>query len=283
VGYEKIEAALDFASFRDDLEAKVFTLEDDKIKHLLTSPYFFQRTIIRTLLSLTKTAESAQLENTLANLNVIVPGLWPKLNKPEKWQIGQTYAEIFAAGKAKASAGLRKALLKVKGFDFVPENFRSTSYIKIANDILKAHSEMYNYYNEPAPMKTLNEMGSTIPTPAFSVCMTAILCVKLGNSFGISYDAQPYADSILKSTTKERWQYYLNDCLPSDDKILYKILLNTNPLNRWIEMVNEYKLTDADITNKFVKNVLTYSLAGNVEKTRDSIRNLITKLGYGIK
>jgi hypothetical protein len=42
--------------------------------------------------------------------------------------------------------------LKVKGFDFVPGDLRSSAFIEAANEIPEAHGGLNNFYNEPVAM-----------------------------------------------------------------------------------------------------------------------------------
>jgi hypothetical protein len=282
LGQERIEAALDFKKFRDGLERKLYDESEHAIQSLLSSPYFFQRASVRILLALIKTTKSAQLENALANVNVIIPLLWDGLLGPEKHQVGRAYAELAAEGKASATAGLKKVLLKVRGFDYVPEDLRSTSFTKAAHAILTAHEGMNNFYNEPAPTKYLDDMGSVIPIPAFPICMSAVLSVRLGNTYGISWDAQRYANSILKRVSKERWLYFLNDCLKSDDRVLYK-LLDDGPRARWIAVVQEFSLgpiANRDVADGTVRRLVVEAEAGRGHLVQNHAEKLINKLGY---
>ena len=88
-------------------------------------------------------------------------------------------AELVAEGRRTASSGLKKALLKVRGFDFVPENLRSSAFAAAAQKVLEAHDGFNNFYNEPAPMERLAALGSSIPMPAFKSAMTAVMAVRL--------------------------------------------------------------------------------------------------------
>jgi hypothetical protein len=285
LGQERIEAALDFKKFRDGLEKKLYDADEYEVQTLLSSPYFFQRASVRILLALIKTTKSAQLENTLANANVILPLLWDKLVGPERHQLGRAYAELASEGKATATAGLKKVLLRVRGFDYVPEDLRSTSFTKAANAILTAHEGMNNFYHEPAPTKYLDDMGSVIPIPAFPVCMSAVLCVRLGNRYGISYDAQRYANSILKRVSKERWTYFLNDCLKTDDRVLYK-LQQDGPRSRWVELVKEFSLgavATRDVTDRTVRQLVAEAEAGRTNLVENLASKLINQLGYGAR
>ncbi|KJR42977.1 hypothetical protein MCHI_001118 [Candidatus Magnetoovum chiemensis] len=283
LGQEKIDASLDFQNFRSKLEDEIFSLESNEIKKLLQSPYFFLRTSIRVLLSLIKFSESAQLENVLANANLIIPLLWGELKKPEKFQIGRAYSEIHADGKSKAESGLKKALLKVKGFDYVPEDLRSNSYMQVAHKVLTAHLNFNNFYNEPSPMKFLSEMGSIIPSPALRDCMTAILSVKLGNSYGVSYGAQEYADKLLNNLTDDRWEYFLNDCLPTDGRILEK-LIRGDIIPRWCKLVSEYDLfnkMEGKISNQDIIQLLSKAINDDKDGVGKAAEKLLDKLYNG--
>lgn len=281
LGQERIDAALDFKEFRDRLESELLDEDDNDIENLVASPYFFQRASIRILLALVKSRTGAQLENSLGNTNVIIPMLWNRLLAPERFQVGRAYAEVTSEGKSTAASGLKKLLLKVRGFDYVPEDLRSKSFIKAAQQVLAAHDGMNNFYNEPGPTKFLDDMGSAIPPPAFSVCMTAVLSVRLGNAYGVSWAAQPHAVSILERVSRDRWAYYLNECFKTDDRILYK-LLGDSPVRRWIELVKEFGLLKASshhVNDSTVKQLIADAAEDRANRVQALASKLINKLG----
>lgn len=281
LGQERIDAALDFKEFRDALETQTFTIDDKYVQTLGASPYFFQRASVRMLLAIVKLRQSAQLENALANANVIIPHLWKNLLGPERMQIGRAYFEVTGDGKAIASAGLRKLLLKVRGFDYVPEDLRSKSFIRAANALIAAHEGMNNFYNEPSPAKHLEAMGSAIPLPALPVCMTAAICVRLGNRWNVSYGAQEHVLSLLKRVTPDRWAYYLKECLPTDDRVLYK-LLEDKPRSRWIELVSDFNLgsLNDEITDPNARQLISNATESKQVRLTASARKLLDKIGY---
>lgn len=279
LGYNKIEAALDFKNFRSDLEESTLPSDSAYIIKIAQSPYFFHKTTIRIILSLLKSTTSAQLENIIANANLLIPSLWNTLKQPEKWQIGRCYAELSVDGKTKAATGLKQVLLKVKGFDFVPEDLRSTSFIKIGNEILAAHQSRDNYYNEPAPINTLYKMGSVIPMPAFSICITAVLCVKLGNHWGVSNAAQDSARRILNSITTERWIYFFNECLINNEIMLDK-LSSDRTLSRWMDLFSDELLDEVAeaASDRSVVNILRLTKAKDFPKLQRLTSGLYNKL-----
>ncbi|QJX49044.1 hypothetical protein HMJ29_19895 [Hymenobacter taeanensis] len=283
LGHEKIEFALDFKEFRDNLEEKVLQKNDERIENISISPYFFIRAIVRILLGLIKSSLGAQLDNVLSNTVIILPQLWGKLKKPEKYQIGRSYAELIADGSTKAASSIRQVLLATKGFDFVPENLRSTAFIKAASEVLQAHEGMNNFYNEPIPMRNLAKMGSSIPTPALPVCITAALSVKIGNNFGTSWAAQESANEVLSNITSEQWEYYFNESFPYDERILYKLNSDSTSIsNRWFEFIQgSDKISDisSNIEEKTVRELLDDSVKGNRKRVSYLSSQLLKKAG----
>ena len=278
LGKQKVEVSTQFAEFRSSLERKVFGSDDSEIQNLKISPYFFRKITLGILLNLARLTKGAQLENALANLNVILPIIWPNIRDAEKWQVGTAYSLAYSDGAQTASAGLKSALLKVKGFDYVPENVRSHTFVKAAEKILEAHEGHNNFYNEPAPVRELRALGSTIPIPAFPSCTSAILCVKLGNRYGVSAAAQTDATAILKSFTNERWAYFLNECLPSDSRLIDKLFYE-KPRARFMALAKEFKLGDLILEGRS-KKLIEAAVSSNEAKLIAAIEQ-IRKEFYG--
>ena len=281
LGHTKIDAALDFKKFRDQLESGVFDSDDAAVTRLENSPYFFKRASIRILLALIKSNAGAQLENALGNSALIFPLIWSELLPAERFQIGRAYSEIVADGKSQAASGLRKILIRVKGFDYVPEDLRSRSFITAAQRVIQAHEGMNNFYNEPGVTRVLEQMGSTIPRPAFPICMSAVLSVKLGNRYGISYDAQSPASSILEKVTEDRWLFYLDSCLRGDDRILEK-LFDDGPFARWVDTANNYNFQgiSSDMKDRDIKQlVLESRIPTKPLRARQIASRILKKMG----
>jgi len=265
LGKPKIEVATKFAEFRIALESETLNEKDDRISTLLASPYFFRKLTISVLLSGIKANTGAKLENALANINTILPKVWKGLRDTERWQVGHTYVEVYASGKSTATKGLKEALLKVRGFDYVPENLRSDTFLKAAESLIKAHESFNNFYNEEGPIRALTKLGSTIPTPAFATCASAVLAIALGNSYGASFIAEPIAKDMMDGFTPDRWAYYLNQCLPGDIRIIDKLLYE-GPARRWIKLVTKYDLDHINIKNVAVSALISAAGKNDVSK-----------------
>lgn len=280
LGHPNIVVAEEFSQFRRSLESRTFRSDDMEMITLNNSPYFAQRTTLGVLLAMLKTAEGAQLEHAIGNVNVVIPLLWSQLRKPERWQTGLTYAEIIAAGRRSAAQGLFAALRAVQGFDYVPEDLRSNSFTKAAKDVLKAHEGLNNFYNEPLPMNVLASLGTTIPTPAFPLCMTATLAVTLGNSYGHSFDAQAAATRVLAGLSKERWEYYLNECLPGDIMILEKLAWYSKPRDRWCSIADQYEFAVINYKTKPVEALLRSTTQSNKSLLGKLAGDMLRRYGH---
>lgn len=279
LGRPKVEVAKKFVEFREALEGESLSENDPRVDMLKSSPYFFNKLTVSVLMNAAKKNTGANLEHALANINTLIPAIWLKLKESERWQVGHAYAEAFADGKTTSVGGLKSALLKVKGFDYVPENLRSDTFIKAAESIFRAHDGLNNFYNEPAPVKNLSKLGSTIPTPALPACFTALLCVILGNSSGVSWSAESDAKAILGNLSKDRWAYYLNNVLPSDTRILGK-LDSDKPLGQWVKLVGAFELDSLEIKNTAVSRLIKASSDKNVSRIQ-SARKKILEEYYG--
>ncbi|MFO1519649.1 MAG: hypothetical protein U1F57_08330 [bacterium] len=269
-----IQVAKRFADFRKDLEAETFQQGDSRCDTLVASPYFFRRLAIAVLLSGIRSHTGAKLEHCLSNLNLLLPLLWPTTREPERWQVGFTYAQVYADGLQMQTVGLKQALLKVRGFDYVPENLRSQTFTKAAEAIIHAHEGMNNFYHEETPTLNLEKLGTVIPAPAIGPCFTALLCVRLGNSYGTSWSARPIADRLLKKQSAERWSYYLDKILIGETRILEK-LMDSKPREQWLTFAADVFPSDIILQDKTIKQLVEASLSKNENRILSATRNLI--------
>jgi hypothetical protein len=277
LGHQRIGVAEDFSAFRKSLETVTFTSDSTEILRLEQSPYLFVRTAISVLLSVLKKGSGATLEHASRNALLIVPILWDRLKKAERWQLGQAYASEFNEGHKETVRALHAVLVAVKGFDYVPENLRSTTFTRVASTVIAAHQGVNNFYNEPSPMKELASLGTSIPSPALPLCMTAALCVKLGNSWGTSWAAQSPATEVLNSISKERWLYYLDDRLERDLVILPKLASAGRTVSAWIELVAAKELSPSLLAGKHVKALLTATNKNQPSKVNEAAMAMLSQ------
>lgn len=246
LGHEQIEMPTQFIEFRKSLGQRSYRSEDLEVQHVRDSPEFFKRTVVSVLLSLLNTGAGAAVEHACANVQVFVPAIWSGLSDPLKWQIGQAYARFHSEGAAKVvvTKALGRALVAVGGFDFVPETLRSQTYASAARAVLQAHEGWNNFHNEPPAMAQLMSLGSSIPMPAMTVVATAVLSVYLGRKSGVSYDGVAKVEQLLSQLDVGRWRYLVEQCLPRDRQILYKLVEHYSCRSQWMHLVSAYNLME---------------------------------------
>lgn len=259
LGYDDIHMKFEYNDFRERLKTSLIEQQPETLNMLKGGPYFYKKTTIRTLINLMNEAEAGEFDIVVSNMIAIFTSIWEDLVSDDKHLIGLTYAQYQNNGDIKLIKPFKSVLLKVHGFDYVPENLRSFTFIEAGKRIMEAHNSINNFYNEGEPVRNLEKLGHIIPKPALKTCISALLMVKLGNFYGVAWSAQNDADIILDKLQREDWRYYLEKCLPNDIDILWKIGCDDNRTQNWMNIVNKYRLHELEIFNKDIKKILLYS------------------------
>lgn len=266
LGEQDISIAVEFSQFRDRLLSETLKLDDLQVNQIINSPLFYLRTVCSILTTSIKSDKGATLEHALGNINLILPAIWDNLSESDKWNIGETYRDVVASGNTIAATGMKSALTKVKGFDFVPESLRSSTFKTAARNLIEVHFAFNNFYNEPKAINSLANLGTIIPAPALVECMQAYLLVYLGNFYGTSTIAADIAERELSKIGNERWYYYFSKVIHNDNVILNNIYTNAH-VSRFSRLLKSNKLdgfTDLPKSNQLLYNSI---LEGNQQKT----------------
>lgn len=278
LAYNDSNLNLEFSDFRNKLKMECIESDSEILKMLVNSPYFYKKTTVRTLLNLLEQTKGAEFETVVSNLIIIIETVWKSLLPDEKYFIGTKYSIYSNEGKDEYIKPLKTALTKVYGFDYVPENLRSLTFIKEAKNIKKVHFGIDNFYKEPNAVRKLDKLGTRIPKPALNECITAVLMVFLGNDYGVSYDAIDICHKIFKKVSKEDWKYYLQYCLYTSEDILYRLTRTNSNVKNWIKIVEEYKLYENEIPNKDIANLLEKSKNNEIKEVKNISKTILDKI-----
>ena len=213
---QDVEVAVSFKNFRERLLTETVNIQDSDVQQVLSAPLFYLRTVCTILLTAIKKEKGAQQEVALTNLNTLIKDMWPNLAEADRYAIGSAYSTVLAYGDNVATKGLKQALSKVMGFDYVPETIRSNTFKDQAKKVIDTHYAFNNFYNEAPPVRALANLGSIIPAPAFQDCIDAYLCVYLGNYYGVSNEAAPIARKQLEKVSADRWHYFFSNLIHQD-------------------------------------------------------------------
>ncbi len=277
---DNISIAIEFSNFRNRLLGESLTISDPQIDQLINSPVFYLKTVLTILTSAIKGEHGAKLENSLSNLNLILPSIWNKVSENDRWNIGTTYRDVTAAGNTIASSGVKNALLKVKGFDYVPENLRSVTFQKAAKNVVEVHFAFNNFYNEPSVVRRLSNLGSVIPAPALLDCFQAYLVVFMGNRYGVSHIAADIADDKLSEISKDRWKYYFEKGIQTDEIVLNKLSsgIGVSKLKRLLEVNDLLDFIDMPKLNQELYSSILKNNVMRVKGLADRMLKLIKPL-----
>lgn len=251
---------LQFNDFREKLKTSNITeIFDDDASMFATCPYFYLKTTVRSLIKLFKETDGIEFENITINLNLVIPQIWERLKTEEKLVIADAYTDYVNISDFVRTDALNKLLLKVQGFDYVKENVRSRTFLSVANKLIDAHFGMNNFYNEPGIIATLENLGTKFPKPALKTCITSILYVKLGNSYGTSWNAVNVADRLLDRLTEDEWLLYLDRYIKEESNLLEYIAgtnRNSKMYANWKLLIKKYNLSTLNITEPNIRKLL---------------------------
>jgi len=228
-----------FIKLRNRLLSENLPISDPQLDQLFNSPLVYLNAVLSVLLTTIKNFQGAELGCSLNNLSLIFNQLWRQVGEREKYSIGITYRNVTSAGNMKAATVLKNCLMGVRGFDYVPEDFRSITIRKAARALVEAHFGVNSYYTEPIYISNLIKHGSSIPDPAFADCIQAYVCIYTGNYYDYSFDAAPVAEKELIKISKDKWIYFFRDLIQNDDKVLSK-LFDDRPRKRFTSFIKMY-------------------------------------------
>lgn len=274
---DNVKVAVAFSVFRQRLLNEDLKLKDNDVAQIINSPLFYIRTVMSILLSAIKKSKPIVQEHALVNMTTLLPEIWNKLSSSDKWMIGETYRDVVASGDVAATKGMKIALSKVGGFDFVPETLRSSTFKELARKLIDVHDSFNNFYNETSVVKALANLGTRIPEPAFLVCIEAYLLVYLGNYYGFSNGAAPIAEEELKKISKERWYTYFLKYIHTDDRILCN-LETKKQVSRMKELLDNIGITDLTGLPKDNQKLFDAIMKNDSERVKNIANAMYKKL-----
>jgi len=282
LGVDETIVSYSYSDFRELLKTESFDNIPEKLKMLKNSPYFYKRTTIRTFINLISSTQGAEYENVIANFKIILPAIWSDLSSEDKYFIGIQYSSYVDEGAKDKVVAIKDILDKIGGFDYVPENIRSSSFVEKAKYIKGIHYSINNFYNEPMAIRSLGGMGTKIPKPAIKEVVSATCVVLLGNSYGVSWDAVEPAKSILGKLTEGEWVYYIEQCLPYDVDVLYKLQSGGDRVGRWCNIIKEFQLEKFNFSNTKVKRFIKDSSNDDINNVRATAEAYIKALNRNV-
>lgn len=263
-----MEIAVDFSNFRNRLFDENIPAKDPQLNQLVNSSLFIVRTVTTILSSSIRTKDGAVHEHSLNNFKVILPLIWNKISSDDKWRIGALYKDVVSDGDMKSAIIVKSALSLVGGFDYVPENLRSNTFIEVAQKLIDVHYEYDNFYKEPKVIKELVSLGTIFPKPAMARCIKALLLVFMGNGYGRADAAIPVAEEQLNSIAYDDWVEFIKNVLPYDEQLIGALCSWGNQRDHFMKIIKQNSLQDLELDDKNSNNLYHYILNGYSDKIK---------------
>ena len=158
------------------------------------------------------------------NIRLVAKLVWEIAPVEARRQAGVQQATLAANGEATRSNLAREFIEIVDGLDFLPDS-TLTAEISAALDSLEtAHNGWYNFYNEPAPAKLLHRLvpsNGEVPTPVMSKYVKTLTLCRIGNGYGVSWDAEEYYDDLMSRFADRQIRSFIN--LLSDPEVASRL------------------------------------------------------------
>lgn len=178
------------------------------------------------------------------------------------------YRDVVSDGDKKSAVIVKSALSLVGGFDYVPENIRSNTFIEIAQKLIDVHYEYDNYYKEPRVIKELASLGTIFPKPAMARCIKALLLVYMGNGYGRSVAAVPISEAQLDRVSYDDWVDFLENVLPFDEQLIGALCSWGRQREYFMEIIRRNSLQDIELENKKSNKLYQNILNGYSEQIK---------------
>lgn len=142
----------------------------------------------------TRTETSTQ---TRQNVRHLLPLLWPMVDESIRQQFGIKYGKFVANNDKDGKQYARQFLEVVSAQSYIPDDLRATE-MKIALDnLLAAHREINNFYNEPPLARELRRLvgeEGNVPKQIYKDYVLGIVELFLTNGNGTAW----YAESVYR-------------------------------------------------------------------------------------
>ena len=276
LGYDDTTVSFEFSEFRNNLKRETFSTA--RLEVLNQSPYFYKKTTLRTLFNLLNSTEGAEYEIVATNFVSIIESIWNSLSSDDRYSVGINFSKYVNQGDIIHVNTYKYALEKVHGFDYVPENLRSISFIQAAKKLKYVHYSLNNFYNEPEAARALERLGTIIPRPAIKESISACLICLTGNAYGRSEAAVDVLINILKKLDRNAWIYYFDECFAYDEDYLINIANGDNRTLRWCKIVEDFKLDTLNLRNGKMQEMLENAKKQDKANVKSYVISLLKKI-----
>ena len=137
---------------------------------------------------------------TLDNIRRLWSKLWEFVSEPARNNIGFRLGSFKATGDADYAERVRQLIDLVGAAAYLPQEMREVEVNEALDDLLAAHYEWHNFYNEVPIARRLAELVGqlgSVPASLTDKYVLSVVEVFLTNGNGTAWNAEPYYQELI--------------------------------------------------------------------------------------
>jgi hypothetical protein len=179
------------------------------------------------------------------NVRLLWPPLWEFVSDEARYGFGTRYGRFQANAETDLATAARELLELVDGTGYFPEQIRVVEIDAAIDALTTAHQGWDNFYNEPAPARTLEALVGVqgkVPATLSNKFVRAVVKTFLGNGHGVSNAALTTYTRMLRALTSSQAGLALRTFT---DPGISNVLWTSNGSRQWTALLDvlEPKLT----------------------------------------
>lgn len=143
---------------------------------------------------------------TRQNIFYLLPDLWERVDEDTRQSFGIKYGKYIANNEQTKASLAKKFLEIVKGLAYIPDDLKAADIDISIQNLLSAHRNMSNFYNEPPFARQLASLiGHTgkLPIQVRRIYVLGLVEVFLTNGNGVAWNAEPYYIELINKFSQE--------------------------------------------------------------------------------
>jgi len=248
----------------DPIKSK--SLSNEEINLLIDQINSFKNRDIRTTYGFFTDIIAKGVEPAYSNVVKLFPNIWEKLNDDQKKILGLKYhnyrldPDSDKSEDKNAKGRIFELLIKLEAIKYIPEGTRSELYREAAQKLKKAKDKTYGWASEISAAKTINQLGTHVPSIVFEEVYQEIIAVWCGNYWGHS-DSHSLLKPFFDVLNTDRIRIILR--MFRENERVKEELFQKKPKNEAILLLESFrdKLTietdkqDLEITIKMIQEL----------------------------
>jgi hypothetical protein len=207
---------------------------------------------------------------TRQNITHLLPSLWDKIDEPTRQQFGIKYGKFVINNDKEEKKLARQFLQIVSAESYIPDDLRATE-IKIAIDnLLGAHRQINNFYNEPPFARELQRLvgdAGNVPKQVYKPYVLGLVEVFLTNGNGIAFYAEPVYKKLLDLFDQRQALIAICSFIDTNIASRLQFLLCQEKYRELLDMMGSK--VSAPVIQEFINELKEYK--GPLDKVREDL------------